>query len=188
MRMLTSGFLLFIFAAASIVTSTATAVTYQVDRFFSEGASNVTLTGVVSVPLGNYVIQNAIPNPFTAIKLSMTVDAASYSLTNALTHLIFGTGQFIVDATPTKLVFRTANADGLNPADLLFSDPANNYYGIGSDEDPAFEAASTSTHFAAAAVDFPVVFGTAIPEPSSITLFALATLGFGLRRRRYISK
>jgi hypothetical protein len=187
-KKLASALLIFCFTAATMVASRSQAVTYEVNRSFTDGISTATLTGTVNVIIGNYVIQNANPNPFTAVNLNLTVNATSYNLTNALTDIVFGTGQFFIDATPTTLTFSTANGNGVNPADLIFSDNTNpsstNRYAIGSNGNPAFEVAYTDAGFVVAGARFPTVFGTAVPEPSSITLFSLAMLWLGLRRRR----
>jgi hypothetical protein len=82
------------------------------------------------------------------------------------------------------LTFSTANADGGNPADLLFADPFNNYYGIGSNGDPHFEVASVADAFVVADVSFPDVFGIAIPEPTSLMLIVAASMMLPCRRFR----
>ena len=183
MRTLRSGLLVLAFATASIVTSSAKAIVYEVDRAFS----TVTLIGTVELPLGNYVIQNSAPNPFTAVNLTLTVNATPYNLTNALTGTILGTGVFTIDATPTTLTF-TANGNGTNPADLVFSDNFDplsfNRYAIGSNGSPMFETAITTSGVVSNnSLRFPTVFGNAIPEPSTITLCAVAVLGICVRRR-----
>jgi hypothetical protein len=188
MRLASRVSLILALAAVLLMTSRARAVVYQVDRAFSDGFSMATLTGTVSVPLGNYVIQNMAPNPFTDVSLTLTVNAVPYSLTNALTDVITGTGQFTIDATATELIF-TANGNAVNPADLVFSDNLNpnapNRYSIGSDGIPAFQIAATESGFVSSQmVQFPTVFGVAIPEPATIVLLAIATLGTGLVRRR----
>src|SRR4051794_38596284 len=91
---------------------TARAVTYVVNRSFTNGASTATLTGTLDVPIGDYIIQNSSASPFTNVNLSLTVNAVSYNLVHALTDLINGTGQFGINATPTALSFSVANADG----------------------------------------------------------------------------
>jgi PEP-CTERM motif len=188
MRILTSGLLVLTLVTAWMVTSSAKAVVYRVDRSFTDGISTATLTGTVELPLGHYVIQNTAPNPFTSVDLTMTVNATSFHLANAITHLIDGTGRFIIDATPTTLTFDTANGNVTNPADLAFADNtspfSNNRYAIGSNGDPAFEAAITGAGIVVGDMSFPNVFGTAVPEPSSIVLLGLTTLGFGLTRHR----
>jgi hypothetical protein len=174
--------------AVLLVASSAQAVVYQVDRTFSDGFGTATLTGTVSVPLGNYVIQNMAPNPFTDVNLTLTVNAVPFSLMNALTGKISGTGQFTVDATATELIF-SASGNGANPADLVFSDNfdpnAPNRYVIGSDGIPSFQTASTESGFVSVQpVPFPNVFGIAVPEPSSLVLWTLAVVGAGWMRRR----
>src|SRR5262245_19701259 len=143
-----SSILAFAFAAASFIASTTQAVVYNVNRSVTNGALTANLIGTVTIPTGNYVIQNEGASPFTNVNLSLTVNSTSYNLVNALTGVIIGTGHFIINATPTTLTFSTANADGFNPADLVFSDttvPAsNNRYVIGSNGLPAFEAAYTN--------------------------------------------
>jgi hypothetical protein len=129
----------------------------------------------VDVPVGNYLIQNAGPSPFTSVNLTLTVNATAYNLHNALTDVIYGSGQFFIDATATTLTFSTANANGANPADLVFSDnlnpAANNRYGIGYNGSPGFEVAYTVAGNAQAGVTFPVVFGV-VPEPATAQLAA----------------
>ncbi|MCP5528531.1 MAG: hypothetical protein H7A47_17205 [Verrucomicrobiales bacterium] len=158
--------------ALLIASSSAQAAVYTVNRSFTDGVDVASLTGTVEVPIGNYLIQNASVSPFTSVDLTLTVNGSPYSLTYALTDLIFGTAQFSIAATATQLVFDTANADGSNPADLVFADVADpfadNRYVIGTDGNPGFENA-----FGAGGVDvpveltLPVVFGVAIPEPSA---------------------
>src|SRR5262245_48359240 len=97
----------------------ARAVVYNVNRSFSDGVLTANLSGTVTIPTGNYVIQNQGPSPFTNVNLLLTVNATSYNLVNTLTELIQGPGQFIINATPTTLTFSTG---GSAVADLEFSD------------------------------------------------------------------
>jgi hypothetical protein len=183
------GVIILAFLAAALLSSQAQAVVYEVNRTFSEGLLTTTLAGTVSVPLGNYVIENGAPNPFSDLNLTLTMDGDSHPLTYALTGLISGSGQFVVDATATSLVF-TASGDGSNPADLVFSDSTDLMgpirYAIGSDSDPAFEAAYAGFDYAVAVVQFPVIFGIAIPEPASALMLVMGMLAAGTCRRRFI--
>jgi hypothetical protein len=159
----------------------AQAVVYNVNHSFASLTNNTaTLTGTLTVPLGNYVIQNKGASPFTNVNLSLTVNASSYNLVAVDTSLIFGTGQFLINAAPTTLTFSTANANGANAADLSFWDvilTGNAKYVIGSDADPRFEVAETSAGkvLAHTAPTFPVVFGT-VPEPSTLLLLGIGAI------------
>ena len=160
---------------------------YNVNRAWTDGFGNASLTGTVDLPIGSYAIMNGTPNPFTAVALTLTVNGTPFSLTHALTGVIKGTGQFLVEATPTTLTFDTANAGGSNPADLVFSDTtvlyANNFYGIGYNGHPGFEVAYTDAGNVIADLAFPIVFGI-IPEPSTLALAGLGAALMIARRRR----
>jgi hypothetical protein len=166
----------------------AQAAVYTVNQSFTEGPNTAVLTGTVSIPIGSYVIQNSGASPFTSVNLSLTVNGVSYGLSYALTDYVFGTGQFLIEATPTSLTFNTANADDFNPADLIFSDNTNpaqlNRYAIGSDGDPGFELAHAGSGILLSGASFPLVFG-AIPEPSAgFFAGAFLALHFGFRSLR----
>jgi hypothetical protein len=165
---------------------TAQAVVYNVNRSFTDGVLTATLTGTVSLPVGNHVIQNQGPSPFTNVNLSLTVNSTSYNLVNTLTDLIQGSGQFLINATPTTVTFST---NGISAADLVFSDTTqvfdNNRYVIGTDSTPMFEVAYTNSGDVLAFPTFPVLFGTAVPEPSSVLLCLTAIFATLMRRNKF---
>lgn len=163
---------------------------YVINRSISNGASVATLVGTLDIPIGSYLIENESESPFTDVDLTMTVDSVSFGLDRSLTDVIFGDGQFFIEATPTSLIF-DAIGNNANPADLVFSDNmysfANNRWAIGSDGSPAFEVANSDNgDVLTNAFSFPVTFGTVVPEPSS--MLCLSVLCFAIlpnvRRRR----
>jgi hypothetical protein len=174
--------------AAMLTPVAATAVTFTVNRSWSESGNNASLVGTVDVPVGSYTIQNGTPNPFTNVNLILTVNGNPFPVLNAAdTSNISGTGQFLVNATSSTLTFNTANADGGNPADLVFMNSSTGFggplYAIGTDGNPGFEIAINTSPDVAASVAFPVTFGTVqqvqqVPEPASLFgLGVLSTLG-----------
>ena len=174
--------------AAMLTPVAATAVTFTVNRSWSESGNNASLVGTVDVPVGSYTIQNGTPNPFTNVNLILTVNGNPFPVLNAAdTSNISGTGQFLVNATSSTLTFNTANADGSNPADLVFVNSSTGFggpfYVIGTDGVPGFEIAINTSPDVVASVAFPVTFGTVqqvqqVPEPASLFgLGVLSTLG-----------
>ena len=169
-------------APAMVVASSAQATLYSVNRSFG----TATLTGILDIPVGNYTIQNESASPFSSVSLTLTVNGFPWELTHVLTDDIRGLGRFFIDASPASLTFSTANGDGSNPADLVFSDldtSTHNRYVIGSDGSPGFEAAYTHSGDAVVGAVFPIVFATAIPEPGTVTLLALGLIALGAARR-----
>jgi hypothetical protein len=174
--------------AAMLTPVAATAVTFTVNRSWSGFGNNASLVGTVDVPVGSYTIQNGTPNPFTNVNLILTVNGNPFPVLNAAdTSNISGTGQFLVNATSSTLTFNTANADGSNPADLVFVNSSTGFggpfYVIGTDGVPGFEIAINTSPDVVASVAFPVTFGTVqqvqqVPEPASLFgLGVLSTLG-----------
>jgi hypothetical protein len=174
--------------AAMLTPVAATAVTFTVNRSWSESGNNASLVGTVDVPVGSYTIQNGTPNPFTNVNLILTVNGNPFPVLNAAnTSSISGTGQFLVNATSSTLTFNTANANGINPANLAFVNSSTGFggpfYGIGFDSTPGFEIAFGTSPIVVASVAFPVTFGTVqqvqqVPEPASLFgLGVLSTLG-----------
>jgi hypothetical protein len=167
-------------------------VIYQVDRSFPGGPNFVTLAGTVDVPLGSYTITNRGASPFTSVDLTLTVNGTSYSLTHVFTDLISGTGEFFINATPASLTFNVANANGSNPADLIFSENssfafASDRYTIGTDGVSEIESVVTGAGNRSVSGEMiPDQWALAVPEPSTLSLLTipLAFLGFRATRAR----
>src|SRR5262245_36660522 len=99
-----------------LIAGTAQAVVYDVNRSFTNGASTASLIGTLTIPIGSYTMGAYDASPFTNVNLSLTVNSTSYNLINALTGASYGSGYFIVNATPTALTFSTANGSSITPA------------------------------------------------------------------------
>ena len=166
--------------------SGAQATLYEVNRSFGQAS----LMGTLDIPLGSYTIQNASQSPFTSVNLILTVNGTQFLLTHCLTDDVRGTGEFFINATSTSLTFSTANANGLNPADLDFSDTtvlhANDFYSIGYDTIPGYEAAYTDAGSFLTGLTLPTVFAI-VHEPSVVALLALGGAGLLYRRRELLS-
>ena len=160
----------------------AVPTTYYVDRSWS----TATLIGPLEIPMGNYIIQNQGPSPFTSVNLTLTVNGTPYAVNNVHTDLIYGTGAFTIDAGPIALIF-DASGDGSNPADLVFSDsPINidNRYAIGANGDPGFEIGFTDAgSVVQTGLTFPLTFAV-VPEPTTFALLGVVSLALVMARRR----
>ena len=188
--------------AAMLTPVAAMAVTFNVNRSWSNSGNNASLVGTLDVPIGSYTIQNGTPNPFTNVNLTLTVNGNPSPVLNvADTSLVVGTGQFLVNATPSVLTFNTANATNLsNRANLLFNNLSTGVsgarYSIGSDSNPGYQVAINTSPPVVASVALggatPVTFGTAqqqpttsVPEPSAtLGLLGLGLLGVGSALKR----
>jgi hypothetical protein len=181
--------------AVVLTPSNANAVIYQVDRSFGGG---VTLDGTVDIPLGSYTIVNAGPSPFTSVNLTLTVNGTSYGVDNVLTgginnYVVNGvvySPEFLINATPTSLIFSTYLPNGMGSADLVFSDKplgpfyVNNRYSVGYDSGGQFEAVSTDAGSLAVGhgtLLFPLEWGVAVPEPSMLGLLTIPCVFQGFR-------
>ena len=178
--------------AAMLTPVAAKAVTFTVNRSWSNGSDNASLVGTVDVPIGSYTINSTgTPNPFSNVNLILTVNSNTFTLDAANTSGVFGTGQFLVNATSSTLTFNT-NVSGFDRAKVRFQNSGNplgnRLYEIGTFLDPFtsqlvnLEGSTASPGFTevVASVSLPVTFGTAqtaqqVPEPAS--LFGLGVLG-----------
>ncbi len=189
--------------AAMLTPVAAKAVTFTVNRSWSNGSDNASLVGTVDVPIGSYTIQNGTPNPFTNVNLILTVNGNPFTLDTVVipSGIINGTGQFLVNATSSTLTFNT-NASGSNADRVRFQNSGNPFgnrqYEIGTFIDKStfqlanLEGSISSAGFTEvlASVSLPVTFGTAqtaqqVPEPASLFgLGVLGTLGVGSTLKR----
>ena len=170
------------------ITPSVNATFYDVSRSWSDGSGGTaSLIGTVDVALGRNTIMNKGPSPFTSVSLTLIVNGgAPLHLNHADTSSIFGTGQFLIFATASSLIFDTANGNGQNPADLLFGDATNmvGVYGIGSDSLPHFQTVIIGGDTVLdTSISFPNVFGTARSVPdagSTLAMLSISLLGLGL--------
>lgn len=181
--------------AAMLTPVAAKAVTFTVNRSWSNGSDNASLVGTVDVPIGSYTINSTgTPNPFTNVNLTLTVNGNPFTLDAANTLLLSGTGQFLVNATSSTLTFNTANASAGNAAELAFVNSSTGNggpgYVIGTNAGSGFEIATKTSPNVFAQLTLPVTFGTAqtaqqVPEPASLFgLGVLGTLGVGSTLKR----
>ncbi len=188
--------------AAMLTPVAAKAVTFTVNRSWSQSGNNASLVGTVDVPIGSYTINSTgTPNPFTNVNLTLTVNGNPFTLDAANTLLLSGTGQFLVNATSSTLTFNT-NVSSFDQATVRFQNSGNpfgnRWYEIGTFLDfftfqlVNFEGSIASPSFTevVASVSLPVTFGTAqtaqqVPEPASLFgLGVLGTLGVGSTLKR----
>ncbi len=191
--------------AAMLTPVAAKAVTFTVNRSWSQSGNNASLVGTVDVPIGSYTIDSTgTPNPFTNVNLTLTVNGNPFTLDTVVvipSGSIIGTGQFLVNATSSTLTFNT-NVSGFDRATVRFQNSGNPFgnrrYEIGTFLDQStfqpvnLEGSTASPGFTevVASVSLPVTFGTAqtaqqVPEPASLFgLGVLGTLGVGSTLKR----
>lgn len=179
-------------AVASMIASSAQATRYKVYRSFTTNDLTAELTGTLDIPIGHYVLEHNSPSPFTDLNLTVNMNGTPFPLVYAITGGVTSNTQFIVEATSTALTFSTANEiPGMNTY-LAFTDKTlyflPNRYIIGSYFGTDMELAQTTiddgVQQAEANLTFPVIFGTAIPEPSTALLLCIGALGIATLRRR----
>jgi len=161
----------------------AQAVVYNVNRSFADENGPASLIGTADIPLGHYELQGiGLFDGFNSYQLLVNIDGFTevLSVTGSAHISTYGTGKFLIDATESQLIFSTANTDVNSYAYFYFDGALGARFAVGGP--PNSEGAWMPINDVHNLVTFPLVFGTAIPEPTLLALAGICAFFRCLRR------
>jgi hypothetical protein len=150
----------------------ALAGTYTVNRAWGDDGSSpvsspgsrASLTGTVNIPDGVYVLDKNSPSPFSAVNLTLTMNADGETLAIAMTEVytrISGNAKVIIRADGHQLTFQhTGNASSTDAAVVQFWDAGDlACYALGQDIVVDSQMAFCAGSFVVDKIVFPQVLG-----------------------------
>jgi hypothetical protein len=165
----------------------AQALVYNVNRSYPNWA----LTGTVTCPTGNFVIENQSASPFTDVSLVLTFTGyPPHNLFNLSTEGVTGPGKFVINATATTLSFSAFqdNPNTFSSYLYFYGDNRTDHYDTGGPSSFGYYSEGVGNSELGIGYFeypfYPIVFATAVPEPTSAALVAFAAMIFGMQRSR----